>query len=103
MNLGYVYENIVSQQLVCAGNTLFYYTMQSETSHHLYEVDFLISRQNKICPIEVKSSNYRNHNSLDFFAKKYASRIAQKYVIHTKNFKVENNVIYLPVYMASFL
>ena len=43
VNLGYVYENVVAQMLIAKGNNLFYYTMGSETSHRLYEIDFLIS------------------------------------------------------------
>lgn len=67
-NLGYVYENVVAQILLAKGNNLFYYTMESDTSHHLYEIDFLISKGDKISPIEVKSGNYRSHKSLDVFA-----------------------------------
>ena len=54
-NLGYIYENVVAQMLTAKGNNLFYYTMDSDTSNHLYEIDFLISVRDKICPIEVKS------------------------------------------------
>ena len=57
-NLGYIYENVVAQMLVAKGDNLFYYTMNSETSNHLHEIDFLISVSDKICPIEVKSGNY---------------------------------------------
>ena len=64
-NLGYVYENMVAQMLTAAGNRLFYYTFPTETGKHNYEIDFLLSRGNKICPIEVKSSGYKRHASLD--------------------------------------
>ena len=66
-NLGYVYENAVAQILVAKGNNLFYYTMKSETSNHLHEIDFLLSSGTKICPLEVKSSNYKTHKSFDDF------------------------------------
>lgn len=102
-NLGYVYENAVAQMLISKGNNLFYYTMESETSNHLYEVDFLISSGDKICPIEVKSGNYRTHKSLDVFIDKFSGRIKDKYVIHTKDYKRENGIHYLPVYMVPFL
>ena len=39
-NLGYVYENAIAQMLASKGYKLFYYTLKSETSNHLYEVDF---------------------------------------------------------------
>ena len=97
VNLGYVYENVVAQMLIAKGNNLFYYTMGSETSHRLYEIDFLISVGDKICPIEVKSGNYRSHKSLDIFCNKFSSRIRDKYVVHTKDYKWANGINYLPV------
>ena len=102
-NLGYIYENVVAQMLVARGNNLFYYTMESDTSNHLYEIDFLLSKGDKINPIEVKSGNYRGHNSLDMFCDKYSSRIRDQYVVHTKDYKLENGIHYLPVYMIPFL
>ena len=102
-NLGYVYENVVAQMLVAKGNNLFYYTMGNNSSNHLYEIDFLISTGNKICPIEVKSGNYRCHKSLDQFCEKFRSRIGNKYLVHTKDYKWENGINYIPVYMLPFL
>ena len=102
-NLGYIYENAVAQMLTVKGNNLFYYTFGSETSNHLYEIDFLLSSGNKICPMEVKSGNYKSHTSLDFFCDKYSKRIKEKYVVHTKDYKWENGISYLPVYMVPFL
>lgn len=102
-NLGYIYENVVAQMLVTKGNNLFYYTMASDTSNHLYEIDFLISKGDKICPLEIKSSNYRGHKSLDLFCEKYSSRVGNKYVVHTKDYKWENGIHYIPVYMVPFL
>ena len=102
-NLGYVYENVVSQMLVAKGNNLFYYTMPSETSNHLYEIDFLTTKEGKINPIEVKSGNYRTHTSLDVFSNKYSDRIKERYVIHTKDYEWKNGIHYLPVYMVPFI
>ena len=102
-NLGYVYENVVAQMLIVKGNNLFYYTMESDTSNHLYEIDFLISVGGKICPLEVKSGNYRGHKSLDVFCKRFSSRVRDKCVVHTKDYKWENGIHYLPVYMVPFL
>ena len=101
-NLGYIYENVVAQILLAKGNNLFYYTMESETSHHLYEVDFLISAGDKVSPIEVKSGNYRKHKSLDVFCDKFSSRIKDKYVVHTKDYKWESGIHYMPIYMLPF-
>lgn len=101
--MGYVFECAIAQILVARGNNLFYYTMQSNTSNHLYEIDFLTSTGDKINPIEVKSGNYRGHKSLDVFCEKFSSRIKNKYVIHAKDYKWENGIHYLPVYMIPFL
>jgi hypothetical protein len=102
-NLGYIYENAVAQMLIAKGNNLYYYTMESDTSHHLYEIDFLISQGDKVSPIEVKSGNYRSHKSLDVFCEKFSSRIKDKYVVHTKDYQWKNGIHYIPVYMVPFL
>lgn len=102
-DLGYVYENVVAQMLVAEGNELFYHTFQSETSHHNHEIDFLLSRDSKVCPIEVKSSNYKRHASFDEFCKKFSARILHKYIIYTKDLRKEQDVMYLPTYMSQFL
>lgn len=102
-NLGYVYENVVAQMLMAKGNNLFYYTMNSDNSNHLYEIDFLFSKGNKICPIEVKSGNYRSHKSLNLFCDKFSNRIKDKYVVHTKDYKSENGIQYIPIYMVPFI
>ena len=79
-NLGYVYENVIAQMLKAKGDELFYYTFPSTTSNHNYEIDFLISRGNKICPIESKSGDYRRHKSLDYFAQKFSNHILNRYL-----------------------
>ncbi len=102
-NLGYVYENMVAQMLTATGNRLFYYTFPTETGKHNYEIDFLLSRGNKICPIEVKSSGYKRHASLDAFCKKFSSRILQRYIIYTKDLQKDEQTLFLPVYLTQFL
>ncbi|MGM9848029.1 MAG: ATP-binding protein [Muribaculaceae bacterium] len=102
-NLGYVYENIVAQMLTSSGNKLFYYTFEKDEKH-LCEIDFLLSRGNKICPIEVKSSGYKSHTSLDTFRAKFSSRIKNSYLIYTKDFQVgENELLYIPFYMTGII
>lgn len=102
-NLGYLYENVVAQILTANGNELFYHTIKNEVSRHSYETDFLITRKNKICPIEVKSSNYRTHKSIDAFCEKYSSRILNKYLIYTKDFSKDKDIFCLPVYYSQFI
>ena len=103
VNLGYLYENIVAQMLTAKGNELFYYTFMNEKARHNYEIDFILTRNNKICPIEVKSSGYKTHASLDKFSEKYSGRIAEKYLVYTKDLQKDKDVLMLPVYMVPFL
>lgn len=102
-NLGYVYENLTAQMLTAAGNSLFYYTFEKDEKHS-YEVDFLLSRGNKICPIEVKSSGYKTHASLDAFRAKFSDRIKNSYLLYTKDLqKGDNELMYLPFYMTGLI
>ena len=102
-NLGYVYENIVAQMLTATGNKLFYHTWPMQNSNHNYEVDFLLSRGSKICPIEVKSSGYKTHASLDAFCRKFSERISNRYLIYTKDYKKDETTTLLPAFMTIFL
>lgn len=106
-DLGYVFENIVAQMLVSAGHSLYYYTFKDKAEANgeprNYEVDFLISHGNKICPIEIKSSGYKAHRSLDMFSQKFSSRINRRYLLYTKDIRKEGDLICLPVYMAGLL
>jgi len=102
-NLGYVYENVIAQMLRATGKQLFYHTIPTPDGKKYYEVDFLISDGHKVSPIEVKSSGYKSHTSLDIFCKKFSDRVRNKYVIYTKDLKREQGIDYIPVYMAMFL
>lgn len=102
-NLGYIYENLVAQMLASAGNKLFYYTFEKDEKHY-YEIDFLLSRGNKICPIEVKSSGYKSHTSFDAFRSRYSSRIQHSYILYAKDLQVgDNELMYLPFYMTGLI
>lgn len=101
-NMGYVYENLVAQMLRASGDRLFYYTFPKDKTH-FYEIDFLLSRGNKLCPIEVKSSGYKTHASLDAFCQKYSDRIGQRYLIYTKDLQKDEQTLLLPVYMTPLL
>lgn len=103
VNLGYLYENIAVQTLAASGNELFYYTFPNEATHRNYEIDFVLTRRNKICPIEVISSGYRTHASLDAFSEKYFERILQKYLVYTKDYRKDKDIFCIPIYMLQFL
>ena len=102
-DLGYLYENIVAQMLYASGNKLFYYTFPKNNSTHNYEIDFIITKKNKVCPIEVKSSGYKTHASIDAFSNKFSSKIGQKYLIYTKDLRKDGDLLCVPLYMTMFL
>ena len=102
-DLGYVYENVVAQMLKAGGNELFYHTWPTPSGKHNYEVDFLLSRSNKLCPIEVKSSGYKAHVSLDEFCKKFSKEILWRYLVYTKDLRKDEETLMVPVYMVPFL
>ncbi len=103
VNLGYLYENVIAQTLAANGNQLYYHTFLNPSSGHNYEVDFLLSRGNKICPIEVKSSSHKAHASLDAFCEKYSNRVGNRYLIYTKDYQKDGATQLLPAYFAQFL
>ena len=101
-NLGYIYENLVAQMLTASGNSLYYYTFPDGNNHN-YEVDFMLSRGNKIVPIEVKSSGYKTHKSLDNFCAKYPSRIGNRILLYTKDYQQDGSTTCLPIYYTQLL
>lgn len=102
-NLGYLYENAVAQILTANGDALFYHTFMNESTRRNYEIDFILARKNKVCPIEVKSSGYKTHASLDAFSRKFSDRILYKYLIYTKDFAKDEDIFCLPIYLVQFL
>lgn len=102
-NLGYVYENLVAQMLIAAGNELYYHSWPTPDGKHNYEIDFLLSRGNKLCPLEVKSSGYKTHASLDAFQEKFSARILHRYLVYTKDLAKDQDVLMLPVFMVGLI
>jgi hypothetical protein len=102
VNMGYIYENLVAQMLAASGYRLFYYTFPKDTKHN-YEIDFLLSLGSKIAPIEVKSSGYKTHASLDAFCQKFSSRINARYLVYTKDYGHDGETLHIPFYMVPML
>jgi uncharacterized protein len=115
VNLGLVMENLVAQMLVAGGHRLYFHefshTPKKEAEskgagarEKRYEIDFLTVRGKRVCPIEVKSSGYKTHKSLDCLSEKYSGlKMDEEVVLHTKDVSREGRVAYLPLYMAMFL
>lgn len=104
INEGMIMENTVAQILRSSGHRLYFYS-RSDSQHrenHM-EIDFLIRQGNKICPVEVKSSAYRKHSSLDKFQSKFHQKLGRSYLLYPKDIMVKDEVVHLPLYMAMFL
>ncbi len=104
VNEGMLMENIVAQELRVSGHKLYFYS-RSDTNNreNNIEIDFLIRKKRKICPVEVKSGGYRKHSSLDKFRSRFKGKIGQSYILYTKDIIVKEDVVHLPIYMAMFL
>lgn len=109
VNKGMLIENIVAQMLATANHKLYFYSNPSpKDSASRMEIDFLISKskvtnRHNISPVEVKSGKNYTLNSLNKFRTKYSEQTATPYVIHTSDYKEENGVVFLPIYMTSLL
>ena len=101
-NLGYIFENVVAQMLRASGYELFYHTFQ-QTMNHNNEIDFLLSKGAKIVPIEVKSSGYKTHKSLDVFCEKYSSRVNDRILLYTKDYRKDGSTTCMPIYYTPFI
>lgn len=109
VNMGMIVENVVAQMLVVSGHKLYFYSNPSrEDKNARMEIDFLIakdkiSNRHNISPIEVKSSTRYTLTSLRKFVTKYKEQTHIPYVIHPNDFKEEDGIVYLPLYMTPML
>jgi len=102
-NLGYMYENIAAQIIASSGNKLFYHTWKKEDGVHYYEVDFLISSNAKLVPIEIKSSNVNTHKSISVFSTKYSKKVYRQYLFSQKDVGHNDQLMFKPIYMLPFV
>ncbi len=105
INEGMLFENAIAQILIANGYELFFYTRYSEEKHRNdIEIDFIISNGSKIkpkiYPIEVKSGKRYTTDSLKKFINMFSNRIAESYIIHTKNLSRSENILCIPAYMT---
>ena len=100
-NLGMLFENVSAQTLVANSFKPFYYSWldYDEKKKKSYEIDFLIYKNGKTIPFEVKSKNVSLKGSLEEFRKKFVKRIGEKYIVTIKQLSNKDNIIYLPFYM----
>lgn len=109
VNEGMLVENIVAQMLRAAGHKLYFFSKYSATNaDDRMEIDFLIAKptitsRHNISPIEVKSGKRYTLFSLTKCIKKYDKQLATPYVLHDKDLKIEDGIVYLPLYMTQLL
>lgn len=109
VNLGMVMENIVAQMLAANGHKLFFYANSSrDDAEARMEIDFLIaksqiSNRHNISPIEVKSGKNYTLSSISKFMRRFSEQLHTPYVLHTGDLKVEDDIVYLPLYMTALL
>ena len=106
-NLGMVFENAIAQMFRANGRSLYFheyrYSPKGTEIEKKYEVDFLLVKNKKVCPVEVKSSGYSSHKSFDYFIEKYPIKVQDRYIIYTKDLKFSDGITYIPAYMACLL
>ena len=86
-------ENYVNVQLSINGYNTYYWE-----SKRAAEIDFIIQRDGKLIPIEVKSADNTRANSLKVYMDTYNPAYAIK--LSTKNFAFEDNKKLVPLYAA---
>ena len=104
INEGMIMENVVAQMLRVNGHKLYFYSRNdNEHRENHMEIDFLITKEKKISPVEVKSNNYRSHSSLDKFRSRFSQKIGTSYILYSKDVLLKDGIWHLPLYMALFL
>ena len=107
INSGMLVENIVAQMFVASGHRLYFYSNNSRTNaDDRMEIDFLVEKPqltnaHNICPVEVKSGKNYTTVSLNKFCKKFERQLFTPYIIHGMDMKIDNGIVYLPIYMTS--
>lgn len=107
VNEGMLAENAVAQQLVANGYDLYFYSKSSERKEERMGIDFLIVRpysnaamKPRLSPVEVKAGKRYTTVSLDKFKRKFEKRVGAEYVVHPREYHVEGDRYFIPLYMS---
>lgn len=103
VNLGYLYENALAQIIKANDRELFYYVFKNGETTQSYEIDFLTTDSNKLVPIEVKSSETKNHKSINEFSKKYSSKISRRLLFSQDDISNDEMLELKPIYLAPLI
>ena len=93
---GVLAENYVAEVLYAKNRALYYWQLGSE-----YGVDFLISINGDVIPIEVKAGENTSSKSLNYYIKRYNPKYSIR--ISSKNFGYSNNIKSIPLYAAHLI
>lgn len=100
MNYGAIFENVCAQLLYSHGFLDLYYYDNKKNG----EVDFLIEKNSKVIPLEIKSGkDYERHKALKNLLNLKNYNIDEGYVFYDGNYYKEDNVHYFPIYFIDFL
>ena len=91
---GALAENYVAQTLRAGGHQLYYWTSETPAA----ELDFVLQKEGKIMPVEVKSGKNTHARSLKHFRNLYQPEMAIR--LSEKNFGLEEGVFAVPLYAA---
>lgn len=104
INEGMLIENVAAQMLRLKRERLYFYSRSDNLKRENdMKIDFLITDGRKICPVEVKSGEYRSHSSLDKFKRHFGKIIGTSYILYTKDVALKDDIVHLPLYMAELL
>lgn len=99
INLGGVYKNAIAQELNTHGFPMFFYN-----SHKNGELDFLIEMEFSVVPIEVKSGkDYYVHSAISKTVSNPEYAVQKAFVFANCNVSKEGKIVYLPIYLSSFV
>ena len=97
INNGSLFENYVAEEIFAAGLSPYYYKKSG-----IGEVDFIIERDDKPIPVEVKSGkDYKKHRALDHLLENY--NYDEVYILSANNVEIAGNILYFPIYMTGVL
>ena len=100
INYGSIYENFVAEELNSHNYENIYYYNNKKNG----EIDFVIEKNGKVIPIEVKSGkNYKRHTAINNVLKINNYNIDEVIVFNNENVNRKDRVLYLPIYMVGYM
>ncbi len=93
---GALTENYILQMLTAIGLKPHYFTFDNR-----YEIDYILQYKNEIIPIEVKSSENINNNSIKIYNEKYEPNLRIR--LSLRNLNKDGNLLNIPLFMVEYI